>query len=128
MSNDNAPVHGHSHNRQLGRWGEDLAAGLLRSQGMRVLARNWRCSAGEIDLIALAGRTLVFCEVKTRRSVIAGAPLEAIDERKQQRLEGLAERWLSEFGPFGGEVRFDAVAVTGTPAQPRLEHIVGYSA
>lgn len=119
--------HEPGHNRRVGRWGEDLAAGLLRSRGMRVLARNWSCAAGEVDLIALAGATLVFCEVKTRRSAAAGHPLESIHPAKQRQLEQLAERWLAEFGPFGGAIRFDAVAVTGTPARPRLQHVEGYS-
>lgn len=62
----------------VGEYGERLAAEHLRADGMRVLDRRWRCSTGEIDIVAVDGRCLVVCEVKTRRSVVAGFPVEAV--------------------------------------------------
>lgn len=91
-----------------GRLGEDLAASHLQQQGYVILARNVRFPFGEIDIIAQDGETLVFVEVKTRRSQCFGSPLEAITPRKQQQLIKLAQAYLQ-----GQErpVRFDVVAV-----------------
>src|SRR4051794_41767575 len=69
----------------LGRYGERVAARHLSQQGMVVLDRNWRCDAGEIDLVLRDGRVLVVCEVKTRTSNAYGSPLEAGGERKAAR-------------------------------------------
>ena len=66
-------------NRALGAYGESLAARHLVEQGMVLLDRNWRCEAGEIDLVLRDGRVLVVCEVKTRSSVARGHPHEAVD-------------------------------------------------
>ncbi len=78
------------------------------------MARNWRCRDGELDLVASDQRTLVFCEVKTRRSSAFGTPAEAVTRTKQQRIRRLAARWLAEAGSAGGrEVRFDVAAVLG---------------
>jgi Holliday junction resolvase-like predicted endonuclease len=71
----------------LGRAGEDAAAAFYVRKGFTVVERNWRCSAGEIDLIVRRGSLLVFCEVKTRSSVTRGLPSEAVDQRKQARLD-----------------------------------------
>ena len=78
----------------LGRYGEDLAAQYLEDLGLVILDRNWRCSAGELDVIARDGDSLVVCEVKTRRSERYGAPVEAVSPRKMRRLRILALRWL----------------------------------
>ncbi|MBH5337233.1 YraN family protein [Streptomyces pactum] len=111
----------------LGRYGERLAARTLTEAGMTVLARNWRCRAGEIDILARDGDTLVVCEVKTRRASPFEHPLAAVTTRKTQRLRGLAERWLAcqETPPPGG-VRIDVVAVV-LPARgaPLVEHVRG---
>lgn len=95
----------------LGRLGEDLAAERYRGLGFEIVARNWRCRAGEIDLIARRGSLLVFCEVKARRSDHWGDPSEAVDHRKQARLRRLAGTWLAEHRPGRVEVRFDVVSV-----------------
>ncbi len=85
--------------------------------GYSVLARNWRCGEGEIDLVLLdPGRsTVVFCEVKTRRSSTFGSPLEAVTATKQRRLRRLATRWLAENRSVdrtrGAALRFDVGAV-----------------
>ncbi len=67
--------------QRLGRWGEGVAATHLEAHGYTILARNWRCAAGEIDLVARDGETLVFVEVKTRRGRAYGAPEEALTPR-----------------------------------------------
>jgi len=98
----------------LGGSGEDRAASWYAANGYEVLARNWRCRQGEVDLIARRGHTHVFCEVKTRTSDAFGVPAEAVTPAKQARLRRLAGRWLSEHacGP-PGPVRFDVVAILG---------------
>lgn len=96
--------------RRLGIDGEGLAAGWYEQRGGVVLDRNWRCREGEIDLVVRAGRTLVFCEVKTRTSTRFGTPAEAVTVAKQRKLRMLAAKWLashSERGP----IRFDVAAV-----------------
>ncbi|MBS4030978.1 MAG: YraN family protein [Clostridiales bacterium] len=98
----------------LGRQGEELAAAYLVDKGYQILVRNWRCRHGEIDLVAMDGKTMVFIEVKTRRTVRLGLPAEAVDIRKQERLRSLARRYIYETGQTAGAYRFDVVAVTTT--------------
>ena len=86
--------------------------------GYEVVARNWRCPAGEIDLILTAPGVLVFCEVKARASAEFGGPEGAVGWAKQRRLRRLAAAWLAEHRPLGAdggrcEVRFDVAAVVG---------------
>jgi putative endonuclease len=95
----------------LGRYGEDVAAALLQSMGMTILCRNWRCVAGELDIVARDGDALVVCEVKTRRSMSHGSPAEAVGPRKMQRLRALALHWLDEAEIYIPTVRFDVVGV-----------------
>jgi putative endonuclease len=77
-----------------------------------VVARNWRCSDGELDLVVRRGRTVVFCEVKARTSAAFGSPAEAVTGAKQARLRRLATRWLREVGrPPAGVIRFDVASV-----------------
>jgi len=99
--------------RRLGARGEELAAAWYAASGYEVLARNWRCREGEIDLVCRKGSTLVVCEVKTRSSDAFGTPLDALGERKRARLRRLAARWLREHGVRCREVRFDVAAVRG---------------
>ena len=97
---------------ELGRAGEDVAAAYLRSRGMRVVGRNWRCPAGEIDLVAIDDRWLVICEVKTRRSLVAGEPVEAVTPDKVRRLRRLAFAWIEAHGSAPRHtVRIDVVCV-----------------
>ena len=98
-------------NNWLGGWGERIAAQHLSRAGMQILERNWRCSAGEIDLVLRDGGTLVICEVKTRRDDRFGHPLEAIDEAKVERLHRLAALWQEERQVRPVDVRLDAVGV-----------------
>ncbi len=94
----------------LGRWGERVAERHYRRDGYRVLAHNWRCGSGEIDLILEHRGTVVFCEVKTRSSEAFGHPAEAVDKSRQGRLRRAAVEWMRG-GGYSGAVRFDVVAV-----------------
>ncbi len=105
----------------LGAAGEALAASWYEANGYEVVARNWRCRDGEIDLILRQRRTIVFCEVKTRSSDAFGLPAEAVTRTKRERLRHLAAKWLDESAirPIG--IRFDVAAVL----DGRLEVIQG---
>ncbi len=108
----------------VGSYGERLAERHLRDQGLVVLARNWRCGDGEVDLILRDGDDVVFCEVKTRRGAGFGSPAEAVGPAKVRRLRRLAARWLAETPGGAREVRFDVVAVLRLPRGPaRIEHL-----
>jgi putative endonuclease len=99
--------------RALGARGEALAARWYEARGYTVVSRNWRCREGEIDLVLARGRTLVFCEVKTRSSDAYGSPAEAVTRTKQLRLRRLGMRWLDEHDTNPGGVRFDVACVVG---------------
>jgi putative endonuclease len=110
----------------LGRQGEQLAADYLKNAGLEILQRNWRCSQGEIDIVAADGRALVICEVKTRSDVRFGTPLEAITRRKAWRLRRLAAMWLVTQNVIFDEIRIDVVGVLRTaPGQFSIEHVRG---
>lgn len=112
--------------RELGRFGEAYAARHLVERGMVVLDRNWRCAAGEIDLVLRDGRVLVVCEVKTRSSTAFGSPLEGVTDRKAARLRRLAAQWLAEHHLRPDDVRIDLVGVLAPPgATPQVEHVRG---
>ncbi|KQW53530.1 hypothetical protein ASC77_04445 [Nocardioides sp. Root1257] len=110
----------------LGRYGEDLAARHLVERGMAVLDRNWRCAAGEIDLVLRDGDVLVVCEVKTRSSVDHGTPHEAISDAKLDRLRRLGTCWQEEHGVTVPDVRVDLVAILRPRRGPSIvEHVRG---
>ena len=110
----------------LGAYGERVAAAHLSAVGMVVLERNWRCPAGEIDIVARDGDVLVFCEVKTRSSAAFGSPLEAVTPRKAARLRRLAAAWMRERGLHVPDVRIDLVGVLRPRRGPaRVEHVRG---
>jgi len=110
--------------KPLGRRGEDAAARFLERHGCKILARGQRLRGGELDLVALDGRTIVFVEVKTRTSAEAGHPAEAVDEQKQRRLTRLAVTFLKRHGLLEYRARFDVVAVTWPAGRgrPHIEH------
>lgn len=113
---------------ELGRWGEDLAAAHLAAVGMQVLARNWRCRQGELDLVAQeADGTVVFVEVKTRAGNGFGEPAEAVGAAKARRLRTLACRWLADCRPPGATgLRFDVVGIVRRRGfAPELTHLRG---
>ena len=96
--------------RALGAEGEARAARFLAARGYRVVDRNVRAGGVELDLVATRGRLVVFVEVKTRRSRAAGAPEEAVDFRKRERLVRGALAWLAAHGRPGQHARFDVIA------------------
>jgi len=112
--------------RRLGRWGEDRAAEYLRDKGYRILAANWKCRFGEIDLVAGDGTCLCFVEVKLRKSAAYGSAAEFVDRRKQSRLRATAELWLMRH-PTDLQPRFDVVEIyapQGTDTKkPEIFHL-----
>ena len=113
--------------RHLGRIGEDLALAHLQRLGFDLVARNHRTRHGEIDLIVYDGTTLVFVEVKTRRTTAAArSPWEALHERKQRQVRRMAVEFLMQPDrPHTAEMRFDAVGVLidGQGLLVRLDHL-----
>ena len=108
----------------VGAYGERVAVEHLVSLGMTLIARNWRCAAGEIDAVLRDGSTLVFCEVKTRRRETHGQPYEAVGYRKMVRLRRLATIYLAQSAEHAAEVRFDVVSVIPQSAgAAAVEHI-----
>jgi putative endonuclease len=110
----------------LGQRGERAAARYLKQQGYTIVARSDRGRLGELDLVAVDGRTVVFVEVKTRRSHDAGHPADAVDRDKQRRLTRLALTFLKRHALLEQAARFDVVAITwpddATP--PQIEHLI----
>ena len=105
---------------ELGSLGERIAATYLTDAGLRLLDRNWRCREGELDIVAREGDALVFCEVKTRRGIGFGHPVEAVTAAKQRRLRTLAHRWLAAHDEHAPDLRFDVVGVLVRRSQPAL--------
>lgn len=97
--------------KRIGERGENAAAAYLERAGMTVVERNWRCPAGEIDIVALDGETLVLCEVKTRRTVAKGTPEDAVTPAKQRKYATLAAAYVQKSGVEPGEVRFDVISI-----------------
>ena len=113
--------------QSLGRRGEAAAARYLWWRGYRIVERNCRTSLGEIDLVAVQRRTVVFVEVKTRRTHETGHPLEAVTRQKQRRLIRAALAYLRRHDLLEYAARFDVIAVTWPDGarHPRIEHVAG---
>ena len=121
-----APRAGLAH--AVGAYGEQLAARYLVESGMQILERNWRCDQGEIDIVAMDGTCLVIVEVKTRRSLAFGSPVEAVTAVKAARLRRLAGCWLAGHRCLVdcvADIRIDVIGVlrprSGTA---QIEHLV----
>ena len=113
-----------SKTRQLfGRDGERLAERYLQQKGYKIVERNYRCRGGEVDLIVLDHKVIVFVEVKTRADHQFGNPLEAVESRKQRKMIQAAEFFLNEKGLHNREARFDVVGISWSGPQPAVEHI-----
>ena len=111
--------------RGTAREGEELAAAHLQRKGFQILDRNWRCKAGEIDIVARDGETLVFVEVKARTGRTAGPPEESVTAAKRRRLVHLARRFLLEKHLHEIPCRFDVVAVEAEQGRaPVIRHHV----
>ncbi|MEQ6903274.1 YraN family protein [Nocardioides sp. YIM 152588] len=112
--------------RALGAYGEEVAARHLTERGLVLLDRNWRCAAGEIDLVLREGRTLVVCEVKTRSSLVSGLPHEAVTDEKLDRLKRLGEQWAHAHAVRPAGIRIDLVAVLRPRRGPAVvDHVAG---
>jgi len=110
--------------REVGMAGEARAAEHLASRGIRLVERGFRCRLGEVDIVAFDGATLVFCEVKTRRSTRMGVPAEAVTPAKQTRIRRLAESYVALHRLGGIGIRFDVVAVRlAADGSSEIEHI-----
>jgi putative endonuclease len=107
--------------QQYGEAGEALAARLLRRQGYRILETNYRTPIGEIDIIARERDTIVFVEVKARRSLHFGHPKTAVTAHKRRKLSMLALYYLKTTGQSGAKARFDVVAISTAPERPEVE-------
>lgn len=97
--------------KKLGAWGEEMAAQKLEAKGYQIIERNWRCNRGEIDLVAQAGQTVVFVEVKTRRGRKMGAPEAGLTSYKSNKLLQLGEIYVQENDLSDVNWRIDLVAV-----------------
>jgi putative endonuclease len=109
---------------ELGKRGESLATDHLIASGYKILDRNWRCSQGEIDIVAELDGETVFVEVKTRSSVAFGHPLEAITVEKLARLRRLAGAWVESHPNQRSSIRIDAIAIIApTLGLIEIEHL-----
>lgn len=97
--------------QELGRRGEDAACAFLEQKGMQIIERNWKCSYGEADIIALDNGELVFCEVKTRKGTSAGLPEDAVTPRKQQRYIKMAQLYQARSQNDCDAIRFDVISI-----------------
>jgi putative endonuclease len=110
--------------RQIfGEEGERIAERYLSRKGYRVVERNYRCPLGEVDLILLDRRVIVFVEVKTRRHARFGIPLESVHPRKQKKMIKVALWFLSEHKLHHRDARFDVVGIAFGGKDPVVEHI-----
>jgi len=107
----------------LGKEGERIAERFLKKKGYKLVERNYRCAAGEIDLILLDRRVIVFVEVKTRTGHGFGTPLEAVEFRKQRKMIHAGQYFLSAKGLHQREARFDVVGISWPQSEPLVEHI-----
>jgi putative endonuclease len=111
-------------NKTLGERGEAIAAAYLKGQRFTIIERNFRCKGGEVDIIARDGKTLVFVEVKTRRTLTFGPPQMALTPFKQRQISKAALTWLAKKKQFNASARFDVIAIIAPDHQvPEIEHI-----
>ena len=116
----------HLTNNELGKIGEDIAVVYRQDEGYEILVRNWRFERVELDIVARKDAILVFCEVKTRRSVSHGVPSDAITPIKLQHIRTAALHWLSKHQSRHQGIRFDAISVIYCEGHPTtIDHIKG---
>jgi putative endonuclease len=106
---------------ERGRAGEDAAQQVYERRGYVVVARNWRCPLGELDLVLLRRDLLVFCEVKTRSGAAFGGGYEAVSWSKRRKIRSLAEAYIQEHGFAHADVRFDVASVWLSRGRPDVE-------
>ena len=107
----------------LGKEGERIAEAFLKKKGYKIVERNYRCVLGELDLIVLDRRVLVFVEVKTRTGNGFGTPFEAVELRKQQKMIQAAQYFIAQKGLQQRDSRFDVVGISWPGREPMVEHI-----
>lgn len=105
------PPFDEKHKGEIGREGEALARKFLSDKGLKIIGHNYRTRWGELDIVARAGDTLVFVEVKTRSGRLFGGPLAAVTLKKQQRIRRMAKTYLAEKGLQDIPARFDVVGI-----------------
>ena len=108
----------------LGDRGERAAVKYLKQQGFRIVAKQYRNSYGEVDIIAQDGKTMVFVEVKTRTSTNDGQPFEAVDLRKQEKITRVALAWLKQNNRLEQPARFDVISILwpDDKGEPQIQH------
>ena len=109
--------------RETGRRGEAMAAEFVAGLGYRIVMRNFRCRAGEIDLVALDDDTVVFVEVRSRMGRVCGSPLESVDGRKQMQVGRVARHFLALRGWHERAARFDVIGIRLDVDPPAIEHV-----
>jgi len=112
------------HTNWLGQYGEQRACEYLTQLGYKILDRNSRTASGELDIVAAQDGTLVFVEVKTRTSHVAGNPLAAITPSKMARIRRLAAAWCNAKQVPNTQVRFDAIGVLVSAGRVSIEHLI----
>jgi putative endonuclease len=111
-------------NAGVGSRGEELAAAFLERNGFRIVERNFRCKGGEVDIIARDGKTIVFIEVKSRRTLSYGVPQLAVTPFKQRQISKAALTWLSKKRLHDSPARFDVIAILlDNSYSHQIEHI-----
>lgn len=107
----------------FGKRGEELAEQFLKRKGYKIVERNYRCANGEVDLIALDRKVIVFVEVKTRAAHGYGSPLEAVVFYKQRKMIQAAQFFLHAKKLHQRDARFDVIGISWPGAEPQVEHI-----
>ena len=108
---------------QTGKRGEDIAVAYLKNRGYRIIERNYKCLFGEIDIVAKDGDTVVFVEVKSRKSEKFGDPQSAVGREKQKKISRISLTYLEEKNLYPCNARFDVVAIKMLPAGSIVELI-----
>jgi len=111
-------------NATVGSRGEELAAAFLERNGFALVERNFRCKGGEVDIIAKDGTTLVFVEVKSRKTLTYGVPQLAVTPFKQRQISKAALTWLARNHKHDSPARFDVIAILlENDYSHQIEHI-----
>ncbi|HIU63502.1 MAG TPA: YraN family protein [Candidatus Avacidaminococcus intestinavium] len=109
-------------NISFGRWGEDKASDYLARKGYTILARNYRCHYGEIDIIGLKNQEISFVEVKSRKSLTYGRPIEAVTRIKQQHIKITAHYFLCDYDSYFAKIHFDVIEILVTGNKFIINH------
>ena len=109
--------------QRFGEQGESLAVWYLKKNGYKILEQNYRTKLGEIDIIAKENKTLVFVEVKSRKSIRYGNPKWALTPKKQRKISMVALTYLKATNQSNIKARFDVVAITANQDEPKIENV-----